>query len=393
MQLNLDLIETPSALAKLAESLKREKIIAIDTEFVREKTFVPNLALIQIANREEIWLVDAPAFKKTQIAPLLNLLQNPDILKVLHSAYGDQECFYSTYKITVTPTLDTFEAASLLGLGESVGLRELIRKTLNISIPKFLTRTDWLKRPISQEMKRYAMTDVEYLLPVADNMIAQLNTMGRKEWAFELSSALESPKLYSNNPEELARRLAKSGRVKETNFHLFQELVSWRESRARELDLPRRRIADDETLINIAHSRPKTIQELGKFRGLNPGEVRKQGDRILQILQKDYSLDKIKAPAPHKILRPTSVQARTIDFLSTYLKAICQDKKIASRLIMTVKDLTKIVVENILDPEKWVEAGICSRRAMELVGEPLTEVLLGKRALALREGKLQILEI
>lgn len=393
MHLNLDLIQTPNALKNLTSLLKKEEVIAIDTEFIRERTFFPNLALIQIATAQEAWLVDVLAFSNRDIQPLLEILQDPNILKLLHSSFGDQECFFSAYGITAKPTFDTFEAASLVGYGESVSLTDLLKKALNVKIPKSLARTDWLRRPMSDEMKMYAMADVEYLVPLYEKLEKGLEAKQRKDWAYGLSAKFEDPKLYQINPGEIAQRIARSGRVSTSKYPYLVELVAWREKRATQLNIPRKRIADDSTLIHISNARPKTLVQLKSFRGLNPGEVKRHGEEILAVLQKEpYPLDP-KIPPPPNIRKPTAEQARVIDFLSTYLKALCKDLKIASRLILTSKGIGKIVVENLLNPEQWVKTGICSAEGCKLVGKDFVAVLQGKRALAIQNGKLEVLEL
>jgi ribonuclease D len=392
MKLHLELIQTDKELKNLVDKLRGESIIAMDTEFIRERTYIPQLALLQVASREEAWLVDNLAFEPEALKPLLDVFTDPKILKVLHSAYGDQECLYSAYQIIAKPTFDTYEAASLLGYGESVGLRELIKKITGTDISKFFTRTDWLRRPISEEMKRYAMSDVEHLVEIAERLLERLEVKKRKEWAFELSRLSENQDLYINNSEEIARRLAKSGKVNKNCYPILRDLVAWREDRSRELNLPRQRIADNDTLIHIANSRPSSVVQLGKFRGLNHGEIRKQGDQLLEIIKKQREAPG-ESPVMPSVIKPDAHQARIIDFLSTYLKALCKELQIASRLVLTAKDLGRIVVENLTSPEQWVRAKICSRQACELVGQPLQEALLGKRALAIKNNKLEILHI
>jgi len=393
MDLHLELIEHPKALQKLCDRLSGHSHIAVDTEFIREKTYFPELALIQIATDREGWLVDALALTPKELQPLLEILMSQEVLKILHSAYGDQECFYFTYGITVKPTLDTFEAASLLGFGESVGLRDLIHKALQIKIPKFLTRTNWLVRPINEEMKLYALADVQYLVDIGKNLIKELDKTERKEWAFELSQQWEDPKVYEPNPVLLAQRFAKSGKIAGRNFPIFHDLVEWREDRAKKINIPRRRVCDDETLMNIANSRPKHVDQLRKFRGIQAAEVNRQGKILLEIIQRDRSQKHYDFPPPPRIAKSTSQQSRTIDFLSTYLKAICQNLKIASRLIFTVKDLQRIVQDNILDPEQWVRLGLLSSQGCRLVGDELLEALQGKRGLAIDKGQLKILKL
>lgn len=386
--LNLDLIQDRKALQFLTEEISKEKVLAIDTEFIREKTFFPILALIQIASKQEAWLVDPLAFSKEEIQPLLDVLTDKNIIKLFHSSFGDQECLYASYQMTASPTLDTFEAASLLGYGDSVSLRDLLQKSLGVKIPKFLARTNWLQRPLSEQLRHYAITDVQYLVEAYEKIIIQLEKLKRKDWALWLSAAYENHKLYADTSEEIAKRLVKSGKVPNQKYSILCDMVAWREERARYLNIPRKRVADDETLLNLVQASPTTLGHLSEFRGLNSGEVRKQGDRILKILSGKVDRSKKIPPIPKPSQRANSEQARVIDFLFTFLRARCLELKIAPRLVLTTKNLAKIVVEKLDHPEQWIEAGLCSPEACELIGPDLLSALHGKEGLAIKDGRL-----
>ncbi len=390
MNLHFDLVDRPETLKALAEKLAAQDIIAFDTEFIRESTYLPKLALIQVATREESWLVDPLALRPESTAPLLEVLQDPKILKVLHSAHGDQECLFHSYGITASPTLDTFEASSLLGLGESVSLRDLIRMELGLNVGKSHARTDWLKRPIGEELKKYAISDVQYLVEIGDRLLGRLEKLGRKEWAFELSAYYENSRLYSDNSAEIAEKLAKSGRISARSFAILRELVAWREQRARALNIPRRRIADDETLFHIANARPTSVDQLSKFRGLNSGEIQRQGKNIIDKIK--FHLDKPseELPAVPQASIPSAVQARVVDLLGAYLRVLSERYEIAARHLFTTSELRKIVLDNMSDPKQWVEKGLCSPRVSELIGEEMRAMLQGKRALSIENGKIKI---
>lgn len=395
MNLHLELIQNSSELKRLCDQLSEQvavdPFLAVDTEFIRERTYYPQLALIQIATQSDAWLVDPLNFENEQIAPLLNIINDPKVLKFLHSAQGDQECFFFAYDQTIINTLDTFEAASLIGLGESVSLRDLIYRITGTQIPKYLTRTNWLKRPMGEEMRRYAMSDVEHLVKVGKELKSKLEGLSRFDWARELSQIYEDPKQYLPSPETMARRIGKSGRVHSKNYGVFLNLVQWREDRAQRLNLPRRRIADDDTLVNLANARPKTIESIKKFRGIQKAEIERRGKELLRIFQGNGHV--ATPPKLPRFSKPNPQQARVIDFLGTFLKTICQEKKIASRLVLTVKELQRIVVDNLYEPEQWVEAGLCSPAAAQLVGKPIQSVLAGHKGLGIQSGRLTILDL
>jgi ribonuclease D len=393
MQVHDQLIANPASLRELCEKLSRETIIAFDTEFVRENTFSPQLALMQIATEREAWLIDNLAFGPDEIRPFLSVLTDSRILKVLHSAYGDQECLYETYQMTATPTLDTFEAASLLGYGESVSLRDLARSLLGIKMTKGHTRTDWLKRPIGPEMRAYALADVQYLVAIGQNILQELDGLGRRQWALDLSAPFENPKLYQSSSEQIASRLALSGRVSKRSYVILKDLIAWREGRARRLNLPRRRVADDGTLMDIANARPRTLHDLEKFRGLNKGEAQRQGAEILGIIERALKKPEESLPELPRMLRPNSGQVRVIDLVATYLRFLSEDLKVAPRHLLTTDKIRRIIVENLLDPDDWVEAGICPRQVADLVGKEISAMMQGRRAIAVQNGAMKILKI
>lgn len=384
------MVDRPESLKALAEKLAEHSIIAFDTEFIRESTYLPKLALIQVATRDESWLVDVLALRHEAMQPLMAVLQDPKILKVLHSAHGDQECLYHTYGITASPTLDTFEASSLLGLGESVSLRDLIRMQLGLNVGKSHARTDWLKRPISEELKKYALSDVQYLVEIGEQILGRLGELGRKEWALELSAYYENSQLYSDNSAELAAKLAKSGRISARSYAILRELVAWREQRAKALNIPRRRIADDETLFHIANARPTSVDQLSKFRGLNSGEIQRQGKYIIDKIKLHLDKPSEELPEVPKANIPSAVQARVVDLVGAYLRVLSERYEIAARHLFTTHELRKIVLDNMTEPKQWVEKGLCSSRVSDLIGEEMKAMLQGKRALSIDNGKIKI---
>lgn len=393
MKIHLEPITSPEVLHSVSQILRGEEMIAFDTEFIRENTYAPNLGLIQIATREEAWLVDVLALSAAAMQPLFDVFSDQKILKVLHSALGDQESLYHTYRLTASPTLDTFEAASLVGFGESVSLGQLVQSVMGVTLKKSHARTDWLRRPLSDEMKRYALSDVEYLVEIGERLLARLEELGRKTWAMELSAYYQNSALYDDPSAEIAHRLALSGKVNQRSYLILRELVAWREQRARMHNIPRRRIADDETLMHIANARPETFDQLSKFRGINSGEIKRQGEQILEIIRECLHRPPAAMPRMPQIHKPSGSQSGVIDLLGTYLRVLCEELHVASRQLLTSKELRQIVVENLLDPEQWVQAGICSAQVKDLVGDELTAILKGKRALSLENAKIKIVKI
>ncbi len=393
MQLHTDLIDTPKALQDLCRVLEKETLIAFDTEFIRENTFAPKLALIQVGTANESWLVDAVKLTPEEMKPFLEILTKPTILKAMHSAHGDEECLYYAYRMTASPILDTFEAASLVGFGDSVSLRDLVRSLIGVKMVKDHTRTDWLKRPVNEEMKQYALADVQYLVEVARQLLAKLEELGRKDWAFELSGYFQDPSIYQDSSEEIAHRLAMGGRISRKSYGILKALVAWREQRARQIDIPRRRVADDGALIDIANARPRSLAQLEKFRGLNRGEISRQGKQLLHIIECFANQPENEWPRLPDITKPTASQSRVVDLLGTYLRTLSEELRIAPRQLLTARELRIIVADNLLNPEDWVRRGLCREPVAKLVGPELTAMLKGQRALAIETDRLKIMKL
>ena len=277
MLLHPHLITTAEEIQSISDRLKTKQIIAFDTEFIREKTFFPQLEIIQIATDEEAWLVDAQAFVADEegtahpaVQPLLDIFLDENILKVVHAAQADQECLHTSYNMVATPVMDTAIAASLCGLGENIGLANLLKSVLKVNIRKGYARTNWSVRPLPKHLIEYAYNDVVHLVELGKSSVKRLENMNRLDWALEISSQWSNPKLYRPDPDSIAKRLSKSGRINEENYPVLLELLRWREEKVRELNIPRRWLADDDVLMSLAETCPRTTTRRHS-EGLIPG--------------------------------------------------------------------------------------------------------------------------
>lgn len=392
-----DLLTTRDHIRELARVLQQAKIVAFDTEFIRESTFFPTLEIIQIATREQVWLVDARAFlaqgtdaAREALRPLIEILESPDILKVAHAIQGDQECLYSSLKVLAKPTLDTAVAASLCGYGDGIGLGNLLKAALNVSIKKGHARTNWAARPLPPQLLEYARADVEHLVGLAEHLLGELEQMNRKEWAFELSSKWEDPTLYEPDPEGLATRIAKGRRMDKKAYAALIELMKWREARIRQLNLPRRWVADDHVLMDLAQVRPKTLEHLSAFRGLNKGELKQSGKAILDAITRSAEAQDLKAPRAPKPEMPTAEESQVLDLLKCYLGILADQHKIALKHLVTSPQLISLLRNRSASTSEMVEKEILSQGAAKLIGEEVAAFLNGKRALSVKDGRIEI---
>ncbi len=389
MKIHPDLIQTPAQIAELALALKAEKIIAFDTEFIRETTFYPVVEIIQVATATESWLVDAQAFKKkgadqAGIRPLLDIFEDQSILKIIHAAQGDQECLFTSFGVVAVPSLDTAVAASLCGYGDGIGLGNLLKGVLDVSIKKGHARTNWSVRPLPAQLVDYAHADVVHLVKLGTTLMDQLDGLGRKQWALELSAKWEDTALYLPDPEGITHKLSKGGRLDKKGYAALFELVKWREERVRVLNLPRRWVADDHVLVDIAQVRPKDMEHLGAFRGLNKGEIKNSGEAILSALRKAEESPEKLVPPPRgpRLELPNAEESRVLDLLQCYVGILSDKHQIAAKHLLTSSQLLPLLRSGAKTPQDLVAAKILTEGATRLVGDEILAMLNGRRALS-----------
>jgi len=383
-------------IAALAKELKNHSIISFDTEFIRENTFFPSVELIQVATRTESWLIDTQAFRgKTAagIQPLLEIFQDPSILKVLHAAQGDQECLYSAYQVVATPSFDTAVGASLCGYGDGIGLGNLLKALLGVTLKKGHARTNWAARPLPKQLLEYAHSDVEFLVAAGEKLLLELEKLGRKEWALEVSRKWENPKLYHPDPAGLATKLAKGGKLDSKSYAALLELMKWREERVRQLNLPRRWVADDQVLLDLAHVRPKSMDHLATFRGLNKGEIKTSGEKILEAIRCSAESTAPELPRPTRHHSPTTEESQTLDLIKTYVGILADREKIAIKHLMTSHQFLPLLKQKFVTLKDLIDAEVMSEGAAGLIGEEVLALLQGKRALSVEAGHVKIVSL
>jgi ribonuclease D len=408
MQLHSKLLSSAEEIQALAEALRKRDIIAFDTEFIRENTFYPVVEIIQIATDDESWLVDAAAFKKgfsagsgpksgydPGIQPLLDVLKDTSILKIAHAAQGDQECIFTSFGTIASPCLDTAIAASLCGYGEGVGLGKLLSAVSGVTLKKGHARTNWSVRPLPPQLIEYAHADVDHLVELGRKLMMQLDELKRREWALELSKRFENPSLYEPTPEEITDKLARGGRLDKAGYTALLELVRWREARVRVINVPRRWVADDAVLADLAHVRPKDIAHLSAFRGLNKGELKTSGDAILAALKRGSEVSAegdVKVPKHTRPDIPNSAETQVMELMKCYIGILADRHRIAAKHLVTSKQLLPVLRNRPESPEDFVKYDILTSSAAKLIGEELLAFLKGKRALQICGSKIQVLE-
>ena len=269
--------------------------MALDTEFVRERTFYQKLGLVQVAAEDAVWLVDPIAVRDLQ--PVVDLLSAPSTLKVLHSVSEDIEVFHHTLGAEPRPLFDTQVGAALAGIGPALGYARLVATLLEVELHKGETRTDWLRRPLSEAQLAYAAEDVVHLLPLYRLLRRRLEEQGRLAWALADSAALADTGRFAAAPERAYLRLRGAGRLGRRQLAALRELAAWRESEARRRDVPRRFLLRDDLMLALASRQPKSLRELERLPSYDPRHGSRDAGTWLEILERAAALPDRDLPA------------------------------------------------------------------------------------------------
>jgi ribonuclease D len=275
----------PHSFAALAERIEHVPVIGIDTEFMRETTFVPELCLLQIATAEAIWCadpLDRAGEPAGELGELLRVLA--DRCWVVHSGRQDMEVLYLGAGVLPREVFDTQVAAALLGHAPQLGYAALMAELFGVSIAKLHTRADWRRRPLSRELLEYAAEDVEYLLAARERLEERLAALGRLEWARQDSAELLDASLYAPDPEAAIERLKGARYLRGPARRIAASLAAWREAEALRLNRPRQWILKDATLLEIAVAAPENQGALARVASLPPKTAKRAGRQLIGLV-------------------------------------------------------------------------------------------------------------
>jgi ribonuclease D len=334
-------ITDSQALADFCRQLASSDFVAIDTEFVREKTYYPQLALIQIGNAEIIACVDPLAIG--DLSALDELLQNPAVTKVMHAGSQDMEIFFHRFGRLPRAVFDTQIAATLLGLGEQLGYANLVKELLEIDLDKTQSRTDWLRRPLDAAQISYAEDDVRHLATIYPMMRQRLQAAGRLEWLDEDFAALCDERRYRPNPEQAWLRVKGTQKLKGVQLAILSTIAAWREDTAIASDLPRRHVLADEPLVDICRLRPKNLDSMAKLRGLPSGVVQRHGNALLECIRAAEAMPKEAWPKLHLPRRLESAEEALVDALNAIIKLNAQHYQLSPSSLTGRKELEELV--------------------------------------------------
>jgi ribonuclease D len=342
------MISDTASLAAFCDRLKSAQFVTVDTEFMREKTYWPQLCLVQVGGPDEARAID-PLAPGIDLQPLFDLMADTNVLKVFHAARQDVEIFLHMADAIPTPLFDTQVAAMVCGFGDAVGYETLAAQLARARIDKSLRFTDWAMRPLTDKQVQYALADVTHLRVAYEKLVRKLEKNGRLGWLTEEMAMLAHPGTYRVDPTDAWKRL--KPRSSSSRFlAVLSELAAWREREAQERDLPRQRVLRDETLMEIAAQHPSNTTELGRTRGIGKGLVEgRMGQSILEAVQRGLALPESQCPAPPDRVDLPKGLGPVVDLLKVLLKMKCDEHGVASKLVANVADIESIAADDDAD--------------------------------------------
>ncbi len=372
-----DYVADNEALVALCKQLESAPYLVLDTEFLRERTYRPDLCLIQIKYQDTLAIVDAQTI--TDLSPLVQRLLDPSTLKVLHAASQDLEIFWMIARRVPSPVFDTQLAAPLLGHPEQIGYANLCKAVLDLDIDKSQTRADWTRRPLPDKQIQYALDDVIHLETLYLHMRQELESLGRIAWLEPEFRAIESVEKYDQPARERWKKVRQVTRYKGAALACIQALAEWRELKARETNQPRNWLMKDEVLTLLAQQQPTDVEELAHIRGLDRRTRERYAEELVSLIAEARQRDPEPLPPFRKKLKTSPATQARIQLLDAWVHHRAAELDIAPGLLAPPALLEQFVAGDGQEAlPGWRDA---------LIGEALSKLISGEASLrATRSG-------
>jgi len=362
-------IDTEAALISFCQAIADTTWMTVDTEFLREKTYSPQLCLIQVATDDHIACIDPLTI--TNLDPILDLIYKPDITVVFHAARQDLELLYLIRGNLPENLFDTQVAATVLGYGDQIGYGNLVKQCIDVDLDKAHSRTDWTKRPLDPAQIEYAADDVRYLRDVYKLLTTQLTEKNRTHWLDDDFALLSSIDTYKSDPDNIWRKVKGFGRLKGLQLAILQRLAAWREQRAIKSNRPRRWILKDDILLDLAKLSPDSIDKFSMIRGFEANTISRYGEALLTEIKQAKALDKDQWPVLKKTKPLSQQQTAIVDALMALVRKYCDEQSIAPVAVVSRKEVERMVAGE-------TDLPILQGWRNEIVGQHLKDFLDGK---------------
>lgn len=374
-------INKAEQLDTLCQQISTQPWIALDTEFLREKTYYPKFCLLQIATPD--WVACVDPLTISDLKPLLEVIYNPNIVKVLHACRQDLEIFYQITGKIPGPIFDTQIAAPLLGFQENPGYAMLVSSFLNINLNKAHTRTDRSERPLSADQIQYAADDVIYLCKIYTLMCAQLEKLGRRDWLDSDFALLNNQELYQLSPENAWLKVRGKNKLTGKQLSIMQALTEWRERTAQEENKPRSWLLSDDLLMELAKLQPVTLAELAKIRNINERSVNRYGKVLCELVDTARQHPPKPLNEKDRPAKKTQQHEAVLDVLSSVVRIQAEENSLNPIILATRKDLEELLFEeeDCLLLQGW---------RYKMAGRELQGLLRGEYTLSLKPDSVSI---
>ncbi|MCB1620031.1 MAG: ribonuclease D [Thiothrix sp.] len=336
-------IDTDAKLTRYLQTIDQTEWVALDTEFMREKTYFPRLCLIQIATTDTLACIDPLTIHDLQ--PLFAWLQQPRITKVFHAAGQDLEIFHYLARQIPAPVFDTQIAAAVLGLGDQMGYARLVEQLLKVQLDKSQSRTDWQQRPLRQRQLDYAIDDVRYLRQVYPLLHAELKQSGRMDWLEKSFRKLTDPATYEPAPRSSWERIRNLQLLKPARLAILRELAAWREEQAMHKDRPRRWILGDEVLVDMSRMTLEQVDDLHQIRGLTEDQIKRHARTWLELIRQAEALPQEQWPQLPRKRKLDSQLSLVADLLMVAVSQQAEQHNISPQMLASRAQVEKMLTE------------------------------------------------
>ncbi len=379
----VNIINDNNTLKKFCNKCIKEKVLAIDTEFIRENTYYPILCLVQIASDSFSAVIDP--LSEIDMEPVWAILSNEKILKVFHAGRQDLEIFFNLTGKIPKPIYDTQIAAMFCGLGDQVSYDRLVNKFLGLNISKESQFSNWLQRPLTNKQLQYALSDVNYLIKIFPLIKKTIKETNRAEWVEKEFQYLTNKKIYDINPNEVWKKI-KIKNPKREVLNILKYLAEWREIECKKRNLPRNRLIRDEILVTISQLKPNDIFSIKKIRGIPKILCDNDLNSILKIIKISDKIESNKWPKIPKYSKKLNVNKASLDLLKLLLSYCSQKSGLAEKLIVDADELRLILdgqMEGLEVFKGWRN---------EIFGKFVNLLLSGKIAFTIKDNKIKKIE-
>jgi ribonuclease D len=382
---NIQYIDSPEQLALLCGQIKKESWLALDTEFLREKTYYPKFCLLQIATPEWVACVDPIALPQLDI--LFEALYDTNIVKVFHSCRQDLEIFHQITGKLPSPVFDTQVAAPLLGFQDNPGYAMLVSSFLNVNLNKAHTRADWSKRPLTEEQIQYAADDVIYLCQVYLVMTQKLAELGRADWLVHDFAELENPDLYLVAPEKAWLKIKGKNKLTGKQLSVVQAVAEWRERTAQTENRPKNWLLRDEIVFDIAKLQPETPSQFAEIRGIDQRIINRHGVELSQLVSAAKNRPPIPLNLKDRPAKKTQQQEAILDILTALVRIRAEENQLNPSILASRKDLEVLLFD---DDE---ECPLLHGWRFSMAGKELVGLLKGELSLGIEADKISIIDL